>query len=139
MFGQRQGTPITEAQAKQAQTYIDLVGWQPTRWTTNNDTTYPQLIPNGYDTFEANIQGQKITDEQAKQRQTYVNAGWDFTNVWTIDEGESYPYFGKGEQSTAIGFVKVNGEIKRIVRAVAKLNGEIKPVNIKMKVGGEIK
>lgn len=89
--GNRQGTPITEQQAKQASTYIGL-GWQPKKWTTNGDTTFPQLIPNGYDLFKGIIQGTKITESQAKQKTTYESLGWDFNETWKIDEGQSYPY-----------------------------------------------
>ena len=89
--GNRQGTPITEEQAKQASTYSAL-GWQPTRWTTNGDTTYPQLIHNGYDLFSGTVQGSKITEIQSKQRAIYESLGWDFESIWKIDEGQSYPY-----------------------------------------------
>ena len=89
--GNRQGASVTEAQAKQLTTYTSI-GWAPTRWTTNGDTTYPQLIPNGYATFNEAIQGAKITELQAKQRTTYEPLGWDFATIWKIDEGRSYPY-----------------------------------------------
>ena len=89
--GIKQGTPITAQQANQFATYQAL-GWQATRWTTNGDTTFPQLISNGYDTFNGTIQGTRIPKIQAKKRATYESLGWDFATIWKIDEGQSYPY-----------------------------------------------
>jgi len=91
MFGKRQGTPITEQQAKTLSTYTSN-GWSESLWTTNNDTSYPKLIPLSYSIFEGNILGTKISIEQAKQKQTYISlTGWDMESVWYIKEGVSYP------------------------------------------------
>ncbi|MEE8670423.1 MAG: hypothetical protein SOI41_07285 [Heyndrickxia coagulans] len=80
---------ITAEQSKKLATYTK-VGWQPTKWTTNGDTTLPQLIVDGYEILTGltiNSTG-RITADQAKQQSTYENAGWDFINTW---EMEDYP------------------------------------------------
>ena len=91
MFGKRQGTPITEQQARTLSTYTSN-GWSELLWTTNNDTSYPKLIPGGYSTFEGINSGVKISVGQAKQKQTYTSlTDWDMESDWYIKEGVSYP------------------------------------------------
>lgn len=50
MFGKRQGTPITEQQAKQRQTYENLTGWDmESDWYIKEGISYPELIKRSSD------------------------------------------------------------------------------------------
>lgn len=130
MFGTRQGTSISNLQAKQLSTYTSN-GWSRGRWTTNGNTTYPKLIPNGYDTFDGQRQGTIITHEQATKPDIYIDAGWSFAFVWEFKEGVEYPQlylriykkidiWKNGED----GYCKVDGQWKRIIKTYVKQSGK---------------
>lgn len=133
--GDKQGQSITQSQSILLETYKS-VGWGDSRWSTNNNSSYPIVKINSWDilTTDFTLQGSSKAHEQLKQKSTYESIDWDFTTpIWYINEGLSYPTLQEQKIKlpiTAIGYTKINGEVKAIYDCYAKINGVVKRIKL---------